>query len=39
MLLKGNICSGKRIFELLGITPQEFNQETIRYVTGGPADE
>jgi NADH dehydrogenase len=32
MLLEGNVCSGEKIFKLCDITPQRFDQETLRYI-------
>jgi NADH dehydrogenase len=32
MLLKGNVCSGEKIFELCNIQPCSFDEESLRYI-------
>jgi NADH dehydrogenase len=32
MLLKGNVCSGEKIFELCNIQPCSFDEDSLRYI-------
>ncbi|MGD9170397.1 MAG: NAD(P)H-binding protein [Candidatus Thiodiazotropha sp.] len=32
MLVKGNVCSGEKIFKLCNIQPRSFNEESLRYI-------
>ncbi|MEW8138114.1 MAG: NAD(P)H-binding protein [Candidatus Thiodiazotropha endolucinida] len=38
MLLKGNICSGERIFKLCDIQPHSFDKETLNYIAAQPGE-